>query len=69
MSTVTIPKQYNDVDRLIAIPESIYEELSIAQQPLKTEKTFISTKGEKLLVERGRREFKQGKNIRLRFTI
>jgi len=63
MSTVTIPKQYNDVEKLIAIPESIYEELSIARQSSSAAKTFVPTKGEKLLVEKGRREFKQGKFV------
>ena len=63
MSTVTIPKQYNDVEKLIAIPESIYEELSIARQSSSTAKTFVPTKSEKLSVEKGRREFKQGKFV------
>ena len=63
MSTVSIPKQYRGIDKLIAIPESIYEKFLTTRKPFKPAQTFTPTKSEKLLIERGRREFKQGKFV------
>lgn len=61
MSTVIIPKHLADRKDLIAVTRSDYEELLAVKKRLKSQKTFIATAREKRLIERGRREFKQGK--------
>ena len=65
MTTVTIPKEFQGETDLVAFPERIYEEFLVAQKILKSKRTFVPTKAERQLIERGRREFKQGKYISL----
>lgn len=65
MTTVTIPKEFQKEEKLIAFPKRLYEEFLAAQKALKSRRTFMPTKAELRLIERGRREFKQGKFVSL----
>lgn len=43
MATITIPKQISDQTKLVAVPESVYEEFVAWQKQIKSKKTFKPT--------------------------
>lgn len=63
MPTITIPKQVSDKTKLVAVPESIYEEFVAWQKHVKSKKTYHPTPAEKRMIAEGRKRFAQGKFV------
>lgn len=65
MATITIPKKRVKNQKLIAVPQSIYEEFLKWQKKTKEINTFHPTISEKKALERGRKNFAKGNYISL----
>lgn len=65
MPTITIPKELNTAQDLIAVPLRTYEEFLAWQKKIKSVKTFKPTVIEKKALAGARREFAQGKYVTL----
>ena len=61
MATITIPKERSKKYELVTIPRKIYEELIEFKK--KMAPSYIPTKAELRAIERGRKNFKEGKFI------
>lgn len=61
MPTITISTELNNKEKLIAVPQTTYEEFLAWQKKIKSAKTFKPTIAEKKSLARARKEFAQGK--------
>lgn len=65
MPTITIPKELNTHNDLVAVPRRAYEEFLMWQKKMKSIKTFTPTLREKKALALARKEFAEGKFITL----
>jgi len=63
MTTVTIPKEFQKEEKLVALPARFYEEFLVLQKRIKKVKTFKPTARDLRILARGRKEFAEGKFI------
>ncbi|MBI2639774.1 MAG: hypothetical protein HYW90_02690 [Candidatus Sungbacteria bacterium] len=63
MPTITIPKTLPEKEKLIAVPQKIYEEFLEWQRRTKAARTFKQTKKELRSLELARKDFKKGKYV------
>ncbi|OHA20633.1 MAG: hypothetical protein A2836_01315 [Candidatus Taylorbacteria bacterium RIFCSPHIGHO2_01_FULL_45_63] len=63
MTTVTIPKEFQKEEKLVALPPRFYEEFLMTQKRIKKARTFKPTARDVRLLARGRKEFAEGKFI------
>ena len=60
MSIITIPKGLNQKEKLIAIPQTTYEDFLAWQKKIKSARTFKSTAADKRALARARANFARG---------
>lgn len=65
MATITIPKGFDVIKELVAVPRTTYEEFLDWQKKIKSVRTFKPTAAEKKSLARSRREFARGNYITL----
>lgn len=65
MATITIPRQFNVVKELIAVPRATYAEFLNWQKKIKSPRTFKPTAADKNALAKARKEFARGDYITL----
>jgi len=63
MTVITIPKETDKNQELIAVPKKAFEEFLTWQEKIGGARTFKLTKSELKSLKRGRKNFKEGKYI------
>ena len=64
MTTITIPKESNKKQKLVAIPHEVYEKF-LAWQKTFSFKTFSPTTKEKRMLSKAREDYKKGNYVTL----
>ena len=64
-STITIPKGLNQNEKLIAVPQTTYEEFLAWQKRIKSVKTFKPNAAEKRALTRAHANFARGEYVTL----
>lgn len=65
MATITIPKGFDTIQELIAVPRTTYAEFLDWQKKIKSLRTFKPTAAEKNALAKARKEFARGDYITL----
>lgn len=61
MTTITIPKEIDKNQELVAVPKKAFEEFLAWQEKMGSLRTFKPTQSELRALERGRKNFREGK--------
>lgn len=65
MSTITIPNGLNQKEKLIAVPQTTYDEFLAWQKKIKSVKTFEPTAADKRTLAQARKNFARGEYVTL----
>ena len=65
MPTITLPKNLESGEKLVAVPHKIYEEFLAWQKKFKSTRTFKPTAVEKKSLVKARNNFRKGEYIAL----
>ena len=65
MPTITIPRDIDRDQKLIAVPSRLYDEFAEWQEKIKSARTFKPTAAEKKALARARKNFAKGKYLTL----
>ncbi|MEK7099406.1 MAG: hypothetical protein AAB916_02720 [Patescibacteria group bacterium] len=63
MSVITIPKGLNQKEKLIAVPQTTYEDFLAWQKKMKSARTFKPTVADKRALARARTNFSHGNYV------
>ncbi|MDO8470061.1 MAG: hypothetical protein Q7S84_03565 [bacterium] len=65
MTTITIPRGLHETKELVAVPRRTYEDFLAWQEQVKSKHVFIASSAEKRAIQKGRKDFKNGRYLTL----